>query len=102
MGGWGNTRTQLEVKHEGTHGPLGQSADFTVEAGRWYDLRLEVQRAPRQLLRRRPPRQRGRPSGPSGSPTPLFASATYDTAAGDVIVKVVNVGRTNPSTPPST
>ncbi len=42
IGGWDNTVTRTEAAEEGARGPYGDSSDFTVETGRWYDLRLEV------------------------------------------------------------
>ncbi len=91
VGGWKDTRSQLQVQHDWNRTPLGKSANFTVETGRWYDLRLEVTGrhvkcfADDKLINEADDR-------PERVPTPLFASATYAKAAGDVIVKVVNVG----------
>ena len=91
VGGWGDTRTQLEAKHDWNSTPLGRSANFTVETGKWYDLRLEVSGhhvkcyADDQLVSEASDR-------PEQVATPLFAAATYARDAGDVIVKVVNLG----------
>ena len=94
VGGWGNTRTQLEAKHDWNSTPLGKSVDFKVQTGKWYDLRLEVSGhhvkcyADDKLISEGTDR-------PEQVATPLFASATYATAAHDVIVKVVNIGSDN-------
>ncbi|MBV9849811.1 MAG: hypothetical protein JO250_09085 [Armatimonadetes bacterium] len=91
VGGWGNTLARCEATHDGTRDPYGHSHPFTVETGRWYDLRLEVTGS----------RVRGfvdgqlvtdATEGPATAPAPVFASATYAKAGHIVIVKVVNVG----------
>ena len=92
VGGWGNTLARCEVTHDGTRAPDGPGQPFTVETGRWYDLRLEVTGN----------RVRGfvdgklvtdATEGPAATaPAPAFASATYAKAGHTVIVKVVNVG----------
>ena len=91
VGGWGNTLARCEATHDGTRGPDGPGRPFTVETGRWYDLRLEVTGS----------RVRGfvdgklvtdATEGPATAPAPAFASATYAKAGHTVIVKVVNVG----------
>ena len=43
VGGWGNTRAQVEVTYNATRTAVGPSALFTVETGRWYDLKVDVQ-----------------------------------------------------------
>jgi alpha-L-arabinofuranosidase len=95
LGGWENTVTRTEAAVEGGREAYGPGAEFTVDTGRWYDLRLEV--AGRQV--------RGfvdgnlvtdttyEPQAPATS-TPVYASATYDKAARNVFVKVVNAGDT--------
>jgi alpha-L-arabinofuranosidase len=97
VGGWGNTRTQLEAKHDWNSDPLGRSANFTVQPNRWYDLRLEVSGhhvrcyADDRLISEAS-------DTPERVPTPLFASASYAKGAGDVIVSVVNMGSDNVDT----
>lgn len=91
VGGWGNTLARCEATRDGTRDPFGSSHPFTVETGRWYDLRLEVTGN----------RLRGyvdgklvtdTTEGPAAVPATAFASATYAKAWHVVIVKVVNVG----------
>ena len=92
VGGWGNKRTQCEaVVGAGERKPFGPATDFTVETGKWYDLRLEV----------RGHHVRGfvddklvtdATEHPKPAPPPVFASASFATATHEVIVKVVNLG----------
>src|ERR1019366_9534082 len=42
LGGWGNTVSRCEVSRNGGREPSGPGVPFTVETGRWYDLKLEV------------------------------------------------------------
>ena len=42
IGGWGNTLARCEAAEGGGREPYGAGTPFTVETGRWYDLRLEV------------------------------------------------------------
>ena len=42
IGGWGNTGTGCEAAHKGAREGYGPHSSFTVEPGRWYDLRIEV------------------------------------------------------------
>ena len=43
VGGWNNTKAQVEVTYNATRTAVGPSAPFTVETGRWYDLKVDVQ-----------------------------------------------------------
>ncbi|MFT3782807.1 MAG: hypothetical protein QM790_12425 [Nibricoccus sp.] len=45
LGGWGNTVSRCEMAVNGGREAYGPSVPFTVEVGRWYDLRLEVEGA---------------------------------------------------------
>jgi len=91
VGGWGNSRTQAEAAHEGARAPFGASSDFTVESGRWYDLRIEVAGdhvqcfADDKLIT-------DATENPQPTVSPIFASATYANASHEVIVKAVNFG----------
>jgi alpha-L-arabinofuranosidase len=91
VGGWGNTVARCEASRNGSREPFGPGSPFTVETGRWYDLRLEVTGN----------RVRGfvddrlvtdTTQGPVAPPASVFASATYARADHAVIVKVVNAG----------
>jgi alpha-L-arabinofuranosidase len=91
IGGWGNTVARCEAAVDGSRNPYGPSADFKVETGRWYDLRLEVSKnhvrgfIDDKLVTDATEEPRAVPSG-------VFAAATYATASHTVILKVVNVG----------
>lgn len=90
IGGWANTRTQLERSVNGDKTPLGASAATTVETGRWYDIRIEVKgRQIRCYLD-------GKlittaTDAPVMPNMPIYASATREDKSGDIILKVVNV-----------
>jgi alpha-N-arabinofuranosidase len=91
VGGWGNTHTQLEAVQDGGHTSFGPVSNFTVETGRWYDLRVEVSGhhircfADDQLIT-----EADEPKELGG--VPLFASASYINATHELIVKMVNFG----------
>jgi alpha-L-arabinofuranosidase len=93
IGGWSNTVTRCEVSENGGREAYGPSVPFTVETGRWYDLKLEVDGH----------HAHGYVDGKlvmeatDGQYQPLpsaFASASYLSASGEVIVKVVNTAAT--------
>ncbi len=93
LGGWGNTVSRCEFSENGGREPYGPSVPFTVETGRWYDLRLEVDGhhacgfVDGKLVM----------EATDGQYQPLpaaFASASYLDASGEVIVKVVNTAAT--------
>jgi alpha-L-arabinofuranosidase len=90
IGGWGNMRTALERSLNGAKRELGQVAPVTVEPGRWYDIRVEVQgsRIRCYLDDKLITEAVDNPSPPV---EPLYATASRERATGDVIVKVVNV-----------
>lgn len=97
IGGWGNTKTQCETADGGSRTPYGRSAGFTVETGRWYDLRLEVTGSrirgyvDSKLVTEATYQPAGGAAAPSSS---VVATATYEKASHTVIVKVVNAGAT--------
>jgi alpha-L-arabinofuranosidase len=93
IGGWNNTVARCEAAVGGGREAYGPGTLFSVEAGRWYDLRLDVTGH----------RIRGFIDGklvtdatdePRATPTSVFATATYDNADRTVIVKFVNSGTT--------
>jgi alpha-L-arabinofuranosidase len=92
IGGWTNTHTSCEETAQGDRAAFGPEAKFTVETGRWYDLRLEV--AGNHV--------RGfiddklvtdATQEPPEAKVPALASALSATAGHVVIVKVVNAGQ---------
>ena len=42
VGGWGDTRSQLQKISEGQNSPFGASAPVTIDPNRWYDVRIEL------------------------------------------------------------
>ena len=93
LGGWGNTVSRCEVSESGGREAYGAGTPFTVETGRWYDLKLAIEGH----------RARGYVDGklvmdktddPHLPVTAAFASASYINASGEVIVKVVNSAAT--------
>ena len=83
LGGWGNTQHGLEFA-----GAAGERVSGSIETGRWYDVRVEVNGAEvkchldgklvQQATRTRP--------------KTLYAVAGRDAKSGEFIVDVVNVG----------
>ncbi len=43
IGGWGNSRHAIEYRDDGGRGIIGDGAQGSVETGRWYDVRVELQ-----------------------------------------------------------
>ena len=88
IGGWGNSHTALERFQDGANHELG-SVPITVETGRWYDIKIDVQgRRIRCYLD-------GKlitdvTDEPNGPPFPLYAAASRDLKTGDIILKIVN------------
>ena len=89
LGGWGNSLSRCEVSQGGGRDAYGPSTPFTVETGRWYNLKLEVKGNT----------ARGYVDGKlvmsttdeQHQPTATaFASASYINASGELVVKVVN------------
>lgn len=86
LGGWGNVRHGIEKCLGGSKTMLGPSPAGSIETGRWYDIRIELQGA----------RIRCYLDGEliidvfDEGPQSLYASATRDEGSGEIIVKVVN------------
>jgi alpha-L-arabinofuranosidase len=81
LGGWGNTRHAIEMADS-----TSDSVDGSIETGRWYDIRIETRgHSVKCFLDGRPIHDFTIP------PTRwLFASATRDESARELILKVVN------------
>jgi alpha-L-arabinofuranosidase len=91
VGGWGNTRTEPEAAQDGSRAPFGKSSDFTVETGKWYDLRVEVTGSRvRGFVDDRLVSDVTEDQQPASAA--VYASATYDNATHEVIAKLVNFG----------
>ncbi len=89
LGGWGNTVSRCESSEGGGREPYGPGTPFTVETGRWYNLKLEVDGHHARgfvdgKLVMDTADESNRPAATA------FASASYVNASGELIVKVVN------------
>jgi alpha-L-arabinofuranosidase len=93
LGGWGNTVSRCEVSESGGREPYGPTVPFTVETGRWYILKLEVDHhtvrgyVDGKLVME----TNDEPPQPAAT---AFASASYINASGEVVLKVVNTADT--------
>ena len=89
VGGWGNTVSRFEVSENGGREAYGPSMPFTVETGRWYDLKLEVtgHTARGYVDGKLVMEATDEPNRPTAT---AFASASYVNASDELIVKVVN------------
>lgn len=91
IGGWGNTVTRCEATEGGGREGYGPESSFTVETGRWYDLRLEVTgNRMRGYIDRKLITDARFDSNPSS--TSVFASANYVQDDKTLIINVVNTG----------
>jgi alpha-L-arabinofuranosidase len=88
VGGWDNSRTAIEQAIEGEKAELGNS-DFTVETGKWYDIRVEVKGREIKCYVDDKLIVQGT-EGSAGAVQGLFAAASREERSGDVILKVVN------------
>ena len=89
VGGWGNTRSQLQKVSDGQNSDLGASAAVTVDDNHWYDVRIELHGTDikcyldDKLI-----------TEATDLPIPvpaIFATASRVDSTGQVILKVVNV-----------
>lgn len=87
IGGWGNQRHAIERSVNGSKAILGDPVDGRVETGRWYDIRVELAG----------PRIRCYLDGKlihdvvDRGPKTMAASAGWDQANGELVLKVVNL-----------
>jgi alpha-L-arabinofuranosidase len=96
VGGWGNTTARTEVATNGARNAHGEGKDFTVDTGRWYDLRLEVKGTQVQgFVDDKLVTDTKFEPEPTTTAAPVYATATLDKATNTILVKVVNA---SPST----
>ncbi len=89
IGGWGNTRTVLERTADGNTEEFGTPSDVTVEANRWYDIRVELKgREIKCYLDGKLITEATDSGGPA--PAAVYAAASRVDSDGTVILKVVN------------
>jgi alpha-L-arabinofuranosidase len=94
VGGWENTQARAEAAVGGRREPYGTGTPFSVEAGRWYDLRLEVAgRRMRGYVDGKLVTEATDETRATAPAATTFATATHDRANGAILVKVVNRGR---------
>jgi alpha-N-arabinofuranosidase len=91
VGGWRNSKTQIEDRHGGGSRAIGQPSSFVVEPNKWYDLRVEVKgRHARCFIDDKLVNEADEPLTLPGQG--LFASAVYASGSHEAIVKIVNMG----------
>ena len=87
IGGWNNTRHAVEVCRNGVKSTLGPSVPGSIETGRWYDIRVELEGTrircylDDQLVH----------DVRYLEPEPIYGVAGWDETRRQVIVKLVNV-----------
>lgn len=92
IGGWGNTRTKVEVARDGSKSPAGEGTELSVEKGRWYDIRVDVDGDSVTCTVDGRTEFAGRTDG--GRMRGVYTNSTLDEAAGILYTKIVNLGGT--------
>jgi alpha-L-arabinofuranosidase len=89
VGGWGNTRTALQETSDGVKTEFGPSVPVTVDANRWYDVRIEL--AGRDIKCYLDDKLITAATDTPSEPVPaVYATASRVDATGQVILQVVN------------
>lgn len=89
VGGWGNTRCGVEQCTDGEKANAGTSTPITIDTGRWYDLRVEVQG--RQIKCYVDDKLVSEATDTPAKPTEtLYAAASRLDSSGEIILKLVN------------
>ena len=96
LGGWGNRSHGVEKRHNRSMAPVGGQVPGRIENGRWYDIRIAVE-GPRILCYLDGKLIHDVTDDPA-SPERLAVSSVFDTASGDIILKVVNAFPTEVTT----
>jgi len=93
LGGWGNSMHAIEYSVEGCRGTIGKEVRGSIEAGRWYDIRVEV--SGRHVRCYLDGKLMHEGDYPVDDIPRLFATASKVESTGEVIVKVVNASSTS-------
>jgi len=93
IGGWGNTRTNLQRSVNGDSSEIGTSTPVTVDAGRWYDIRVELKGNDVKCFLDGKLVNETTDRGDAVA-DPVYAEASRDLSSGDVILKLVNTSNT--------
>jgi len=94
LGGWGNVRHAIEKCEGGSKSILGDSIPGHIEAGRWYDIRIEVKGSHIRCF------LDGRliHDVEDHAPEPMYAVASRVQSTGEIILKVVNLSEVSQDT----
>ena len=88
IGGWGNTLTGIEQNSGGSKTILGTRISQAITANTWYDIRIVLTGPRMQCYVNGALVQDYTASAPPAGG--LFASSTYNRAAGQIVIKAVN------------
>lgn len=94
LGGWNNTRHNLQREVNGGQSEFPVSVPGSIETGRWYDIRIELEGVRIRCYLDNVLIHDTEVPGISS----LYASAVENTASGEVILKIVNVTETDVDT----
>lgn len=90
IGGWGNTKNNVEQAEGGGKSNIGKDRTYKVETGKWYDITINVDGRHitfyiNDLLNQEVTLEDHRMTG-------VYASSTIDDETGEMIIKIVNSG----------
>jgi alpha-L-arabinofuranosidase len=87
LGGWGNSRYAIEHSVNGAQMPIGPQAEGHIEIGRWYDIKIALNKNRIQcyLDGKLVHDEVAQP------PTEFFALAGRDEAKGEIVLKAINL-----------
>ncbi|AIE86187.1 alpha-L-arabinofuranosidase C-terminal domain-containing protein [Fimbriimonas ginsengisoli] len=89
IGGWNNTRSAIQRHEDGGVDEVGEATPTTVETGRWYDIRIELQGGRiRGYLDGKLITEVNETNRPPAKP--LYVAASRMSRTGEIILKVVN------------
>ena len=92
LGGWGNQRHAIEQCADGSKSILGNEVNGSIESGRWYDLRIEVKG---QSVRCFLDGKKIHEAVDTRVQRPMHVVAGRTEPSGEIILKCVNVAKTD-------